>query len=395
MKIKEIRTFVTSPGRNYVVVKIITDEGVYGVGDGTLNGSELMVAEAIQHFTPLLIDMDPHRIEDIWHFLYHHAYWRRGPIQMAAIAAIDIALWDIKAKVANLPLYQLLGGKARDGVLVYGHAGGGTEETCLESVQEHQRQGFKVIRVQKGGYGGSGLINRIPSRRPGLPPVAIFEPTPYIVETPKLFEYLRKHLGDKVELCHDTHEQLTPNQAAHLAKSLDPYRLFFLEDLLRPDHLESFAMVRQASTTSLAMGELFVSRWDCLPLFVNQWIDYIRIKPLHVGGITEAKKIFAMAEPYQVQSASHGAADIGPIGQAASVHVDFTIPNFGVQEWIDFPEVTKEVFPGHCTYHDGYCYTSEEPGHGVDFREDLAKKYPYVRRYMPLVRRSDGTMHVY
>ncbi|MCH2375286.1 MAG: bifunctional D-altronate/D-mannonate dehydratase, partial [Planctomycetes bacterium] len=301
----------------------------------------------------------------------------------------------IKAKVAKLPLYQLLGGKAREGVMVYGHAGGGSPQECLESVQAHQKRGYKVIRVQLGNYGGSGLINRKPPRRPGIPGVSIFEPTPYMLETPRLFEYLRKHLGDEVELCHDAHEQLTPNQAAHLAKSLEPYRLFFLEDVVRPDHLESFKMVREASTTSLAMGELFVSRWDCLPLFVNQWIDYIRIKPIHVGGVTEAKKIFTMAEPYQVKSASHGAADIGPIGQAASVHVGFTIPNFGVQEWINFADQTKEVFPGHCTYHDGYAYTSETPGHGVDIRENLAAKYPYRRAYMPLVRRADGTMHVY
>ncbi len=183
--------------------------------------------------------------------------------------------------------------------------------------------------------------------------------------------------------------------AARHAKNLEPFRLFFLEDLLRPDHKDSFRMVREASTTALAMGELFVSRWDCLALFVNQWIDYIRIKPIHVGGVTEAKKIFAMAEPYQIKSASHGARDIGPIGQAASVHVNFTIPNFGVQEWSDFPQVTKEVFPGHCVYHDGYALTSEEPGHGVDVREDLAKKYPYKRAYMPQVRRLDGTVHVY
>ncbi len=395
MKIKEIRTIVTSPGRNYVVVKVITDEGVYGVGEGTLNGSELSVAETIRHFTPLLIGLDAHKIEDIWHLLYYHAYWRRGPIQMAALSAIDIALWDIKAKVAKLPLYQLLGGKARDGVMVYGHAGGGSPEACLESVRQFQQKGYRVIRVQQGSYGGPGVLNRVPPRRPGIPGTSIFEPVPYLVRTPRLFEYLRKHLGDEVELCHDAHEQLTPVDAARHAKNLEPFRLFFLEDLLRPDHKESFRMVREASTTALAMGELFVSRWDCLALFVNQWIDYIRIKPIHVGGVTEAKKIFAMAEPYQIKSASHGARDIGPIGQAASVHVNFTIPNFGVQEWSDFPQVTKEVFPGHCVYHDGYALTSEEPGHGVDVREDLAKKYPYKRAYMPQVRRLDGTVHVY
>ena len=397
MKITEVRVIVTCPGRNYVVVKVMTDEGVHGVGDGTLNGSELAVAESLRHSSELLVGLDPHRIEDIWHLLYHHAYWRRGPIQMAALSAIDIALWDIKGKVAGLPVYQLLGGKAREGCMVYGHAGGRSYEALAESVRDHQHRGYKVIRVQHGAYGGPGVLRRLPPHRnaPGIPGVQVFEPTPYLIDTPKMFEYLRKELGDEVELCHDTHEQITPQQAANLARQLQDFRLFFLEDLVRPDHKESFKLVREASTTPLAMGELFVSRWDCLPLFVNQWIDYIRIKPQHVGGITEAKKIFAMAEPYQVKSASHGARDIGPIGQAASVHVGLTIPNFGVQEWSDFPEVTKSVFPGGAFYHDGYANVQESPGLGIDLNEAEAKKHPYKRAYMPLVRREDGTMHVY
>lgn len=395
MKITETRVLVTSPGRNYVVVKVLTDEGVHGVGEGTLNGSELAVAEALRHSSELIIGMDPHRIEDIWHLLYHHAYWRRGPIQMAVVSAIDTALWDIKAKVAGLPLYQLLGGKAREGCMVYGHAGGGTYEEIVESVKSFQHRGYKVIRVQHGAYGGPGTMRTLPAPRPGIPGTKVFEPVPYLIDTPRMFEYLRKELGDEVELCHDVHEQLTPQQAADLARNLQDFRLFFLEDPVRPDHKESFKMIREASTTPLAMGEVFVSRWDCLPLFVNQWIDYIRIKPQHVGGVTEAKKIFTLAEPYQVKSASHGARDIGPIGQAASVHVNLTIPNFGVLEWTDFPEVTKEVFPGRAFYHDGYAFPQDQPGLGVDINETAAKKYPYRKAYMPIVRREDGTMHVY
>lgn len=395
MKITEVRVIVTCPARNYVVVKVVTDEGVHGVGEGTLNGSERAVAEALRHSSELLIGMDPHRIEDIWHLLYHHAYWRRGPIQMAVVSAIDTALWDIKGKVAGLPVYQLLGGKAREGCRVYGHASGGTYERLVESVKEFRHRGYRVIRVQHGGYGGPGASRTLPPRRPGIPGVKVFEPVPYLVDTPRMFEHLRKHLGDEVELCHDVHEQLTPQEAADLARKLQDFRLFFLEDPVRPDHKESFRLVREASTTPLAMGELFVSRWDCLPLFVNQWIDYIRIKPQHVGGITEAKKIFALAEPYQVKSASHGARDIGPIGQAASVHVGLTIPNFGVQEWSDYPKETRDVFPGGAFYHDGYASVQEEPGLGIDIDEKLAAKHPYKKAFMPLVRREDGTMHVY
>ena len=395
MKIQEVRVIVTCPGRNYVAVKVLTDEGVHGVGEGTLNGSELAVAEALRHASELLIGMDPHRIEDIWHLLYHHAYWRRGPIQMCVISAIDMALWDIKGKVARLPVYQLLGGKAREGCMVYGHAGGPTHEKIVESVRDFQHRGYKVIRVQHGSYGGPGVLRTLPATRPGIPRVQVFEPVPYLLDTPRMFEHLRKHLGDEVELCHDVHEQLTPQQAADLARNLQDFRLFFLEDPVRPDHKESFKMIREASTTPLAMGELFVSRWDCLPLFVNQWIDYIRIKPQHVGGITEAKKIFTLAEPYQVYSASHGARDIGPIGQAASVHVGLTIPNFGVQEWVDFGETAKAVFPGGASYHDGYAVCLDAPGLGIDIDEAEAKKHAYRRAYMPLVRRADGTVHVY
>ncbi len=395
MKIKEVRVIVTSPGRNFVVVKVVTDDGVYGVGEGTLNGSELAVAEALRHASGLLIGMDPQRIEDIWHFLYHHSYWRGGPVQMAAIAAVDLALWDIKGKLAKMPVYQLLGGRARQGCMVYGHASGGTYDEITRSVRSLQQRGYKVIRVQHGPYGGPGSRRSEEPRRPGIPAVRTFEPTPYLIDTPRMFEHLRRELGDEVELCHDVHEQLTPQQAADLARKLQDFRLFFLEDPVRPEHKASFKMVREASTTPLAMGELFVSRWDCLPLFVNQWIDYIRIKPLHVGGITEAKKILAMAEPYQVKSASHGAMDIGRIGQAASVHVNLTIPNFGIQEWVDFPREAHEVFPGGAMYHDGYALPPETPGLGVDVNEAAAKKYPYRKAYMPLVRREDGTMHVY
>jgi len=395
MRITDVRVIVTCPGRNYVLVKVLTDEGLYGVGDGTLAGNEAAVAEVLRHARELLIGHDAGRIEDIWQLLYHHAYWRRGPIQMSALGAIDVALWDIKAKQAGLPLYQLLGGRSRSGVMCYEHADGREPAEVEANVRAYLERGFKVVRAQMGGYGGAGMLRHDPPAREGLPPVGVFEPARYLIETPKLFEYLRDRLGDEVELCHDAHEQLTPIEACWLAKRLEPFRLFFLEDPLRPDHKESFRMVRAASATPLAMGELFVSRWDCLPLFVEQLIDYIRIAPIHVGGITEARKICTLAEPYQIKTAHHGAADIGPIGQAAAVHLDLAIPNFGVLEWIEFPPQAYDVMPGACTIKDGYAHPNEVPGHGVDINEALAAKYPYQRAFMPLVRRRDGTVHVY
>ena len=400
MKITEVRVIVTCPTRNYVLVKVMTDQdGLYGVGDGTLNGSELAVAQAIEHAAPLLLGRDPLATEDTWQLLYHWSYWRGGPIFASALGAIDLALWDIKGKVAGLPVYQLLGGKSREGVACYGHAYGRDPAELEEDVRRFLENGYRYVRAQLrggyGGYGGPGMVRHEPSTQPHIPGTDFFTPTPYLMSTIKLFEHLRKALGEEVELLHDVHEQLTPIEAAWLAKRLEPYRLFFLEDPLRPEHKESFQLVRAASTTAIAMGELFTSRWDCLPLFQKQWIDFIRIAPIHVGGITEARKICALAETFQIRTAFHGAADIGPIGQAAAVHLDLAIPNFGVQEWVTFPDLVHEVMPGACFFRAGYAYPHEKPGLGVDINEELAKKYPYKRAYMPIVRRIDGSMHVY
>jgi mannonate dehydratase len=401
MKITEVRVILTCPSRNFVFVKVMTDEpGMYGVGEGTVNGSEPIIAKTIEHLSYLLIGRDPAAIEDIWQTLYHSGYWRGGPIFAGALAAIDFALWDIKGKVAGLPVYQLLGGKAREGAAVYGHAAGPTPTAVEDAARSFMAKGYKYIRAQLsggyGGYGGPGMHRHEDSTIPGHKGTDYFNPAPYLNSTPKLFEHLRLTLGtDDIELLHDVHEQLTPIEAAQLAKNLEPYRLFYLEDPLRPEQKEHFPLVRQASTTALAIGEIISSRWDCLPLFQNHWIDFIRIAPIHVGGITEARKICVLAETYFVRTAFHGAMDLGPIGQAAAVHLDLAIPNFGVQEWVSFPEQLQEVVTGLCYLQDGYAYPQEKPGLGVDIDEAAAQKYPYERAYMPTVRRIDGTMHVY
>lgn len=396
MKITDVKVIVTCPGRNYVLVKVLTDEpGLYGVGEGTLNGSEPIVAEALRHFTPLLIGRDPQRIEDIWHLLYRQGYWRGGPIFMAALAAIDLALWDIKGKIANLPVYQLLGGKAREGVLVYRHGSGRDSVECEDSVRRWLEAGYKVVRAQIGDYGGAGVIDTLPPVSPGTPSVKVFEPAPYLLGTPRLFAHLRDKLGEEIELLHDVHEQLQPIEAARLAKDLEPLRLFYLEDPLMPEMRESWPILRQASTTPLAIGEIFTGRWDCLPLFLNRWIDFIRIKPLHVGGISEARRILTLAEPFNVRSAFHGAADVGPVAQSASVSLQIVIPNFGVQEWTDYKDAAHAVMPGACQIKDGYALVNEQPGLGIDINETEAAKYPYQRAYMAHVRRRDGSVHVY
>lgn len=413
MRITAVRVIVTCPTRNYVFVKIMTDEpGLYGVGDATLNGRELAVASALRdHIAPLLIGRDPDRIEDIWQYLFRGSYWRGGPIQMTALAGIDLALWDIKGKRAGLPLYSLLGGRTRDGALAYSHAGGREFSEVLEDVCRLREMGFKVIRVQCavpqaiGTYGVGGAAEAASANwgaadggplGDGGPMPHVernWEPTNYLRVIPKMFAYLRERLGDEVELFHDVHERLSPIQAARLAKELEPFHLFFLEDPLRPEHKESFRLVRHHSTTPIAMGELFHTKYECLPLITEQLIDYIRCDLGHIGGITEARKIAAIAEPYQVLTAWHGPGDIGPATHAANVHLDCAIPNFGVQEMVFFPEAVHEVMPGAPQFQDGYLLPSEQPGLGVDLNEEAAAKYPYERAYLPTVRRADGSVH--
>lgn len=412
MKITEVKVIVTCPTRNYVLVKIETDApGLYGVGDATLNGRELAVATALQeHIAPLLIGRDPDRLEDIWQMLFRGTYWRGGPVLMTALAGVDTALWDIKGKRAGLPVYSLLGGKTREGALAYTHAGGSDFAQVEDSVREKIERGFKVVRAQVaipgniGTYGTGGASEAASANWGGvvggdwgdggpMPYVETWEPSAYLRTIPALFAHLRDKIGEGVELFHDVHERLTPIQAARLARELEPYHLFFLEDCLRPEHKESFRVIRQHSTTPLAMGELFHTKWECLPLITEQLIDFIRCDLGHIGGITEGKKIAAVAECYYVQTAWHGPGDIGPATHAANVHLDLAIPNFGVQEMVFFPDPVHEVMPGSPTFKEGYLHVTDAPGLGVDINEAAAAKYPYERAYLPMTRRADGSVH--
>ena len=406
LKISDVRVIVTCPDRNYVVVKISTSEaGLYGVGDATLNGRELAVAEDLkQHIAPLLIGRDPERVEDTWQYLYRGPYWRGGPVQMTALAGVDLALWDIKGKRAGMPVYQLLGGRTRIGALAYTHASGRDFAEVEDAVRHAIERGFKCVRAQvaipglEGTYGTAGAkpaeaaAGRV-ANMASLPQTEVFEPAPYLSTVPRLFEHLRAKLGQEVELLHDCHEKLDPIQAARLAHDLEPYHLFFLEDCLRPEYKESFRLIREHSTTPLAMGELFNSLWDCVPLIKEQLIDYIRCDLGHIGGITAARKVAALAELFQVRTAWHGPGDIGPPTHAANVHVDVSIPNFGIQEMVFFPDAAREVISGGPEFKDGYMNVSDTPGLGCDVNEEAAKKYPYRRSYLPTARRKDGSVH--
>ena len=399
LPITAARVIVTCPGRNFVTLKLETADGVYGVGDATLNGRELAVASYLaDHVIPCLVGRDAHQIEDIWQFLYRGAYWRRGPVTMSAIAAVDTALWDIKAKVAGLPLYQLLGGASRSGVRVYGHANGETVEETIAEARRYQALGYTAIRLQAGVPGLSstyGVSRDKMFYEPAdgaLPTENLWSSTKYLAAVPALFEAARAELGWDVDLLHDSHHRLTPIEAARLGKGLEPYRLFWLEDTVAADNQASFRLIRQHTTTPLAVGEVFNSIWDCKQLIEEQLIDYIRATVVHAGGISHLKRVAALADLYHVKTGCHGATDLSPVCMAAALHFDLSVPNFGIQEYMRHTVETDAVFPHAYQFSSGSLHPGDAPGLGVDIDEQLAAQYPYQRAYLPVNRLEDGTM---
>ncbi len=400
MKITDVKVIVCSPGRNFVTVKIVTDQGLYGIGDATVNGRELSVVSYLQdHVAPLLIGRDAGQIEDIWQYLYRGAYWRRGPITMAAISAVDMALWDIKAKAANMPLYQLLGGASREKVMVYSHAQGLTIEEAVEAVGEKREQGYVAIRAQVGIPGlpaiygtGKGSNQATGGMVEALPHEEVWSTSKYMTHIPKLFSKLRDTYGDDLHLLHDTHHRLTPIEAARLGKDLEPFRLFWLEDPVPAELQEGYRLIRQHTTTPIALGEIFNTIWDARLLIEEQLIDYIRTTSVHAGGVTGLRRIFDFASIYHVRTACHGPMDVSPVAMGANVHIDLWVPNFGIQEFSGYTPLMHEVFPHAWRQDGGYLHPGEAPGHGVDIDEALAAKYPYERAYLPVNRLEDGTL---
>jgi mannonate dehydratase len=399
MKITDARVIVTCPGRNFVTLKIETDQGVYGIGDATLNGRELAVVSYLRdHLVPCLIGRDPRRIEDIWQYGYRGAYWRRGPVTMAAISAVDTALWDIKAKMAGMPLYDLLGGKSRDGVMVYGHANGSDIEHTVDEVGRYIGLGYKAIRAQSGvpglkdAYGvGRGTMYYEPADA-ALPSETVWDTRKALNFVPKLFDKLRATYGFDHHLLHDGHHRYTPMEAANLGKALEPYQLFWLEDCTPAENQEAFKLVRQHTTTPLAVGEIFNTIWDCKDLIQNQLIDYIRCTVVRAGGITHLRRIADFAALYQIRTGSHGATDLSPVTMGAALHFDTWVPNFGIQEYMRHTPETDDVFPHAYSFADGYLHPGETIGHGVDIDETKAALYPYKPAYLPVARLEDGTM---
>jgi mannonate dehydratase len=377
-KITDVRATVTAPGGiNLVVVRVDTTEpGLHGLGCATFAWRAHAVRQVVEHdLAPLVRGRDPHRIEDLWASLHTSAYWRNGPVLNNALAGIDMALWDLKGKRAGLPVYELLGGRCRDTVPVYLHAGGRSPEEVEASARRALKRGVGHVRCQLDGYGG-------PARARALGetdlPGRYYDPATYARAVPRLFEHLRGALGEDVELLHDVHERLAPADAVRLAKDLEPFRLFFLEDLVPPEHSEWLAAVRTQCATPQAMGELFTHPREWRTLLSERWIDFIRVHLSHIGGITPARKLAHACEAWGVRTAWHGPPDCSPIGHAANLHLDVSTPNFGIQEWSDPPEAVREVFPGAPLLEAGGVRPGDRPGLGVEMDERRAAAFPPV-----------------
>ncbi|WP_040951306.1 enolase C-terminal domain-like protein [Gorillibacterium massiliense] len=393
VKIRDIRVINTNPsGANLTVVKIETTEpGLYGLGCATFAYRYKAVTLVVEEYLrPLLIGRSVADIEDLWHLMNGNAYWRNGPISNNAISGVDMALWDIKGKMASMPVYDLLGGKSRQGAAVYRHADGATLDEVVENVHRYKAQGVRHIRIQFGGYGGkASSLNTPPHSADGI----YYCPDQYIQNTLKLFDHVRSQVGFDLELLHDSHERISPVDAVRLAKSLEPYRPFFLEDLLSPEQDHWYEILRQQCAAPIAIGELFNNPQEWTHLIAKRLIDFIRVHISQIGGLTPARKLAIFCEQFGVKTAWHGPGDVSPVGHAANVHLDINAHNFGIQEWSGIDDRLAEMFPGSPMLLNGYVYPNNKPGFGIELDEKMAARFPCddsVTRWTQ-TRLPDGT----
>src|SRR5882762_7262234 len=383
LTIKDVKVIMTNGGRGYrwVFLKIITSEaGLYGIGSANDSYQTHAVIAALEkHLKPWLIGKDPDRIEDLWQSANFRTYWRTGPVNNKAIAAMDEALWDIKGKRAGMPVFEMLGGRAHDAVACYDHVSGRTKEQSAEVVAKSMETGFRHIRLQygEGGYGGGGFFRANEGNRAeGGYQGRAFDEDLYVETIPPIFDYVRSKVGFGPKLLHDVHSHLSASNAILFSKKMEPYHLYFVEDLLPPEQLSWYKEVRRACATPQAVGEVFSNPAEYFPLITERVIDFIRTRVSAIGGITQAKKIATLCEIFGVKTAFQEGGENDPVNLLAAYHVPNSSAAFGIQEENHFPPLVHEMLPGTPQIRKGYMYGSGRPGLGIDINEEMAAKYP-------------------
>jgi mannonate dehydratase len=400
LKITKVKAIATCPeGTELIIVKVETSEpGLYGIGCATFRQRAHAVVAAIdKSLNDFCVGKDVDNIEDMWQSTYQSSYWRNGPVLNNALSGLDQALWDIKGKRANMPVYQLLGGKCRFAVDCYAHASGKSPGEVADDVSKYMDEGYRHVRIQLGGYGSTALTQSPDFKNAGfgLERDNYMDAFTYIKSTREIFEKTREQCGERVELLHDMHERLQPMEAINLIKSLEQYHPFFIEDPFSPENNRYFKLLRENTSVPIAMGELFNSPHEWVDPMKDQLFDFIRIHISQIGGITPAMKVARLGEAFNVRTAWHGPGDVSPVGHAANAHIDLAVWNFGIQERKVFSDKLREIFPGAPTMKNGYMYVNEAPGLGVDVNEELAAKYPLPEVQMnnwTQVRKNDGTI---
>lgn len=404
LKIRDVRVIVTQPTANLNIVKIETNEPeLYGLGCATFTQRALVVETAVNDYLrPFLIGKDPADIEDIWQSCNVSAYWRNGPILNNAISGVDQALWDIKGKVAGMPVYDLFGGKSREAAAVYVVPGGNDLKEYEETVWALIEDGFRYFKL--GGADRHFTDDTPHSDKPVITNKvtessgSIYDPVKSVRAIVRAFEHFRSTFGWEVDVIYDVHERLPPIIGLGLAKELEPFRLFFLEDLFAPEDNDYFRLVREQTSTPIAMGELYNNPHEMIPMVKDRLLDFMRVHVSQIGGLTPARKLAALCEAFNVRTAWHGPTDVSPVGHAAQLMLDLNVWNFGIQEAGPYQtDLLKEVFPGTPEVRNGYMWTNGKPGLGIDIDEELAAKYPITEPARSNwswgnVRLADGTI---
>jgi len=407
MKVSDLKVICTAPdGIRLVIVKLETDAGAYGLGCATFTQWPLTVVSALENYLkPLILGRNPEDITDAWQAMYLSGYWRNGGVLNNAIAGVDQALWDLKGKLANRPVYDLIGGKSRNYLDTYVHVNGRNTQEILERIEDLEAKGFNNFRIQvslsnNSSY-GSGIsfqskygIQTRQDYRLSLDQNPWNEDL-YMSSTLALLKDIRK-LKPHIGIVHDIHERISPHNAISFAREVENLNLLFLEDPFSPEDLEYLQNLKLQSKTPIAIGELFASAHEYLRVIKERWVDFIRCHITQIGGFTPALKLMYVAESFGVKTAWHGPGDLSPIGHAAHMHLGAVAGNFGIQEVYLHSQNSEKVFKGIPEISSGKIQINDRPGFGIDMDFDAALKFPFpdhpYNGAWPEIRRADGTI---